>query len=94
MVEYLYNCIRATAGQDATIIANIAENGEDITAGMTMMLHDADKAMIINVDGVYADGLWHFTIPADATKGRQGKHWYCLQRDGINVCFHEPIYLV
>lgn len=94
MVEYLYNCIRATAGQDALIVANIAEDGEDITAGMSLMLHDEDKEMIITVNGEYVDGLWNFTIPADATRGREGKHWYCLQRDGINVCFHEPIYLV
>ena len=92
MIEYLANAIRATAGEEAVIVANIAENGVDVTSGCGIMLHLDDEMLMF--DGEYKDELWYFTIPAEATKGLQGRYWYCLYRDGNTLCFKEPIYLI
>lgn len=56
------------------------------------MLHLDDEMLMF--DGEYKDELWYFTIPAEATKGLQGRYWYCLYRDGDTLCFKEPIYLI
>ena len=96
MIEYLYNAIRAHAGNDIVIAANITdEGGNDIATGCTLVLHDKDrKTMIAKVDGSYSEGEWTFLIPAAITKGLNGRYWYCFQQDGNALCFKEPIYLV
>lgn len=93
LIEYLANAIRATAGEDIVIVANIAEDGVDVTSGCGIMLH-IDEETVLMFDGEYKDELWFFTIPADATKGLKGRYSYCLCRDGNTLCFREPIYLV
>ena len=95
MVEYLLNAIRATAGEDITVIASIAEDGESIAAGCGFMLHIAEDNVVI-VDGTYdvEEGLWYFTIPAEKTKGLKGRYAYCIQKDGKSLCFQEPFYLM
>ncbi len=93
MIEYLANAIRATAEEEIVIVANIAEDGVDITAGCGFMLH-IDEENILMFDGEYKDDLWYFTIPAEAIKGLRGKYMYCLCRDGNTLCFKEPFYLV
>jgi hypothetical protein len=94
MIEYLYDCIRATAGQDITVAAVITDdNGEALTSGCGLMLHD-DENMIVRVNGVFDGEQWNFTIPADATANRVGRYWYCICRGEESLCFKEPIYLV
>lgn len=96
MIEYLYNAIRATAGQDITIAARITEKNEDITTGCGLMLHDKKGGLLTTVDGNYteAEGIWNFTITADVTSGLKGRYWYCICHDNSNLCFKQPIYLV
>lgn len=94
MVEYLYDCIRATAGQNICICAVITDDaGDAITDVCALMLHD-DNDMLIKVDGTYNGELWTFDIPAEATKNLAGRYWYCICRGNSNLCFKTPIYLI
>lgn len=94
MIEYLYDCIRATAGQDICICANITDDfGECITAPCSLMLHD-DEDLIASVVGVLIDDVWEFVIPANATANLHGRFWYCICCGNTNLCFKQPIYLV
>lgn len=96
MVEYIYNVIRAVAGQPIEVHA-IAVNPDEtlITENCTLALH-SDEEDLIQVPGTFLaeEGLWQFVIPADATAGLHGRYWYCVMHDGENLCFKEPIYLV
>lgn len=93
MIEYLFNSIRATAGEDITVIANIRQDGEPITEGCGFMLH-IDEENVVMVNGEFTNDLWNFTIPADVTKGLKGRYSYCLCKDGQTLCFKEPFYLM
>ena len=95
MIEYLFNAIRAVAGQEFTIAAKIAdESGALITSGCALMLHLEDK--LVEVEGTYyeEEHIWQFTVSAKATEGYKGRFWYCFMENGKNLCFKEPIYLV
>ena len=97
MIEYLYNAIRATAGQDITVVAEITNDTEiPITEGCHIMLFDPEKEMIGTFDGEYdiKDNEWSFTIPAETTKGLSGRYWYSIYHYDNSLCFKEPIYLV
>lgn len=96
MIEYLFNVIRAVAGQDVTVAAKITdEEGAEITDGCAFVLHLDNEAMI-KIDGTYISSLscWQFTIPAELTQGHSGKYEYCIQHKGNNLCFKEPFYLI
>ena len=95
MVEYLYNTIRAVAGQDITIYALITDDDEQvITTGCSLVLYN-DEEELVSVDGIYLpENLqWQFTIPANATSGRDGRYWYSVQHNNESLCFKQPIYL-
>jgi hypothetical protein len=92
-IEYLWDAIRATAGQDICICAEITDDeGNLITDACGLMLHD-DNKMLIKVDGVFDGEQWSFDIPAKATEGLSGRYWYCICRNNTNLCFKTPIYL-
>ena len=92
MIEYLANAISATAGEDIVIVANIAEDGVDVTSGCGIMLYIGDEIKVFA--GEYKDELWFFTIPAEVTRGLKGRYFYRLYREGNTLCFQEPIYLM
>ena len=95
MVEYLYNTIMAVAGQDITIYALITDDDEQvITTGCSLVLYN-DEEELTRVDGIYLpESLqWEFTIPANATSGRDGRYWYSVQHNNKSLCFKQPIYL-
>lgn len=98
MVEYLFDCIRAVAGLDISINALITDEEENIvTEDCYLILYDMDgKEMIYKADGVYnpENLMWDFLIPADVTLKMTGRFWYCIQHNGNNLCFKQPIYLV
>ncbi len=95
MIEYLYNAIRAAAGNDIAVTAVITDDsGAAITEGCSLMLHDKDKEMIAQFTGDYVNDEWLFTIPAEITRGLNGRYWYCIKHYDSNLCFMEPIYLV
>ena len=91
MIEYIYDLIRASAGQDITVIAKISDDsGTLLTSDCELMLH-SDEEMIARVGGLFDGEAWTFTVPADATKGMYGRYWYCICHDDRNVCFKRPI---
>ena len=95
MIEYLYNAIRAVAGQEFTVAARITdESGALVTEGCALMLHLGEE--LIKVEGTYYEDIesWQFTVSADATKGFNGRYWYCFMQNGKNLCFKEPLYLM
>lgn len=98
MIEYLYNAIRAHAGNDIVLSAIITDDeGNNITEGITLAFHDKDRdTMIAKFDGTFSEetGEWTFAILKEYTEGLNGRYWYCIQKDGNALCFKEPIYLV
>ena len=99
MIEYLYDAIKATATTDTTISAEIADaEGNVVTEGCALMLHDREGNMISTYAGVYVAeiNLWFFTIPAEDTKELRGRHMYCIcnMNEQRNLCFKQPIYFV
>lgn len=97
MIEYLHNAIRAIAGQEESVYAFFANNdGTFISEGVAFMLHGPDGEMVAAVEGNFnaETGQWTFNVPAEATKGRKGRHWYCFQHDHKNLCFLQPYYLM
>lgn len=94
MIEYLLNAIRATAGNDVEITAIIEDDtGAPITENCHIMLFDKDLKLLSTFDGNYqGDGFWAFTIPADETKGKQGRHWYKICTPQSSLCFTQPLY--
>lgn len=96
MIEYIYDAIKAVAGQEISISAVITDDtGVAIEDECVFVLHDIDGAMIAHADGEYlGDGLWQFNLAASVTSGMKGRHWYCIQHAKNNLCFMQPIYLV
>ena len=96
MIEYLYDAIRAVAGQDFTVTAKIVDDeGNVVTDGCKFMFYP-DNDTIVAIEGTYYTDIqsWQFNIPANVTKGLTGRYFYCIQRDGKNLCFKTPLYLV
>lgn len=96
MIEYLYDAIRAHAGNDITISAIVTDDeGKDITENVSLVLHDKDrKTMLAEFQGTFTEGEWLFLIPAEHTKGLNGRYWYCVTHKGSALCFKQPVYLV
>jgi hypothetical protein len=96
MIEYLYDAIRAVAGQDIEINAKIT-NDDDmlITENCELVIHFRDGDMK-HYPGTYIPelGEWSFTVPGEDTLGIHGKHFYCIQRNNQNLCFKTPLFLV
>lgn len=97
MVEYLYNAIRATAGTNITISAEITNDaGTILTEGCHVMLFTPEKELMGAFDGEFneEDNEWTFVIPKEETAGLNGRYWYCICYYNQNLCFKQPIYLV
>ena len=97
MIEYLYDAIRAAAGNDLVISADITDEfDQPVTENCVLWLHDTDReTMIAEIKGNYSEEEgWTFTIPAEITKGLKGRYWYCVRHEGTSLCFKQPIYLV
>jgi hypothetical protein len=95
MIEYLYDTIRAVAGQEINVAAKVKDDsGNLITDGCAFVLYTPGD--MASFDGTYYEDVktWQFTIPAEATVGMSGRYFYCIQRNGENLCFKTPIYLV
>ncbi len=96
MVEYLYNCIKATSGEDAEICAIIEDDsGTAVTEGCGLRLFSNNvETMLCRVEGVYSNGIWTFVFPAEVTKNLEGRYWYCFCQGDRTLCFKQPIYFV
>ncbi len=95
MIEYVYNAIRATAGEDVCICANITDDtGEVILdADCHLMIYD-DLSLLVTVPGKYIDDAWEFHIDGRLTSGLCGRFWYCICADNNSLCFKQPIYII
>lgn len=97
MVEYLYDAIRATAGEDIAVAAIITDvNSIPLLGGCSLELYENDT-LLISVGGEYdeTEKLFTFTIPADVTKNKRGRYWYYISdSENSKLNFKQPIYLV
>ncbi len=97
MIEYLYDCIRATAGDTVFITAEITgEDGEPLTEGCHMMLYEegADESFC-HAEGKYIGDRWIFEIPAEVTRKLNGRYKYCVcDINNTDLCFKQPIYFL
>jgi hypothetical protein len=95
MIEYLYDAVKASKGQDITLAAEITdEDGAQIVEDCELHLFNPDKEMIATIEGVYESEEWRFTIPKEATADLKGRCWYCIGHNGNSLCFKQPIYFV
>ena len=94
MTEFLYNAIKAVAGEDINICAQITDaEGIDITSGCNLIFIDKEFNTIAEYAGKYANGEWTFNIPAEATKDMEGRYWYRIKFHDGSLCFAVPIYI-
>ena len=92
MIEYLYDAIRVTAGQGFTVGAQIKDDeGELITSGCYMTIYN-DEESFVKINGIFDGVAWNFQVPAEATKGLEGRFWYCVSHEGTDICFPQPLY--
>lgn len=93
-IEYLYDVVKAIAGEEINICAEITDAMDNpITSGCSIVFIDKDFSTIGEYAGTYADGDWIFTIPAEATKGMEGRYWYRIKFKDGSLCFAAPIYI-
>ncbi len=96
MIEYLYDAVRTSDGEDVTITATIRENdGTTITDGCALRIFDEDGALIDEVNGTYYTdvGRWafKFTFPTHKTRAR---YFYTIAHNGEDINFKARIYVV
>ncbi len=95
MTEFLYDAIRTISREDINICAQITDvDGNDITSGCSLLFIDKDFSTIAEYAGTYADGTWTFVIPAEATKGMEGRYWYRITQDDNSLSFARPLYVM
>ena len=94
MVELLYNAIKAVAGEDINILADITDSeGKDITSGCSIVFLGKDYSILGEYDCTYKNGEWTFNIPAAVTTDLKGRYWYSIKFDGGALSFAAPIYM-
>lgn len=93
MIEYLYDCIRATAGTTITIAARVVDNDDNAVTDDCMLLIHLDE-QDIHIHGELKEDTWYFTIPAETTEGINGRYWYCVKHGDEQLCFKQPIYFI
>ena len=96
MIEYLYDAVRTSDGEDMTITATIRENdGATITDGCSLRIFDEGGALIEEVDGTYyADAeKWEFRFAFSTHKAR-ARYFYTIAHNGKDINFKTRIYVV
>jgi hypothetical protein len=92
-VEYLYNVIQATAGEDITICAEVTdEEGTCITEGCCLVITDEEGKKIAECEGSCNGTEWGFNIQAIQTAGLSGRYFYKVIKDNKALDFPTPIY--
>lgn len=95
MTEFLYDAIHAISGEAIDIAAQITDaDGNDIESGCSLVVFDGAYSWYYKADGVYADGIWTFTIPAEVSHDMcAGRWWYRVMYADGSLSFDAPIYL-
>ena len=96
MIEYLYDAVRTSDGEDVTITAAIRENdGTTITDGCALRIFDEGGTLIEEVGGTYYTDAerWEFkfTFPTDKVRAR---YFYTIAHNGEDINFKARIYVV
>lgn len=94
MIEYIYNAIRATAGEDIPVTAKITDDAGECLEGCMLCLFDKDSTTkLTGVTGVTTEGLTQFVIKGADTAGLRGRYWYAVcDRNDNSISFKVPIY--
>ena len=96
MIEYLYDAVRTSDGEDMTITATIRDNdGTTITDGCALRIFDEGGALIEEVDGTYYTdvGKWAFKFTFPTHKAR-ARYFYTIAHNGEDINFKARIYVV
>ena len=96
MIEYLYDAVRTSDGEDMTITATIRDNdGTTITDGCALRIFDEDGALIEEVGGTYYTdvGRWEFKFAFPTHKAR-ARYFYTIAHNGEDINFKARIYVV
>lgn len=93
MVEYLYDAIKASRGNEAIIMAKVSDGGVPITEGVKLGIHNEEE-LIVEVAGAYENDTWVFIVPAEATKKLDGRYFYDIFTDETTYSFKQPIYFI
>ena len=96
MIEYVYDAVRASDGEDVTITATIRENdGTTITDGCALRIFDEGGALIEEVGGTYYTDVnrceFNFTFPTYKARAR---YFYTIAHNGEDINFKARIYVV
>lgn len=96
MIEYLYDAVRTSDGEDMTIAATIRENdGTIITDGCALRIFDEGGALIEEIGGTYYTDAekweFRFTFPAHNPRAR---YFYTIAHNGEDINFKARIYVV
>lgn len=98
MVEYLYNAVMATSGDEVVINAYITnENEELITENCNLVIYDGTtNEVIVIVNGLYDTeaSVWDFVVSQEITTGLYGRFMYNIEYEGDALSFKQPIYFV
>lgn len=95
MVEYIFDVIKASAGEDIVITARITDEGNDSIYGTNFYLLDDEGKVVYTAVGSYVEeDIWTFEIPSTITQGLSGRFWYYVTGDNRGLNFKTPIYLV
>ena len=94
MVEYLYDAIRASAGDNVSLGAVIPDATGD--EDCVLRLYDDERNEFFVADGFFdtENEYWGFTIPSEITSTLHGRYWYCICDRGVKLQFKQPIYFV
>lgn len=93
MVEYFYDYIKVTAGEENILCAFIQEqDGTAITTNCDFTLFDNFGNMLFEVQGEYVEemGYWMFAVPAIDEPGR---YYYTIGNDGVDLNYKTPYYV-
>ena len=95
MIEYLYDAIRATSGEDLVIDAVITEtDGTPVDNKCALMLHSENEMIGSYAGKYYGRGVWEFVIPTAETAGMSGRYYYSICENDNKLCFKQPIYFM
>lgn len=95
-IEYLYDMIKVTGGEDALVTALITENDE-IAEAAGFHLYDQELTELLYVPGQLDEqGLYfEFPIAGEVTKYMKGRYLYNIcNGNGSSRCFYQPILIV
>ena len=96
MIEYIYDAIKATAGEEIAIAAKITdETGKQACEACHLNIYDNDGNILATAEGVLYNGEWQFVVPAEKTTNLTGRYWYCIcDEEHLKLNFKQPLYLV